>query len=137
MKPRLKRMSSGQSMRTSPWIPFGTIRRCASTTSAPATSIFFGSQPRSAQVPPNGFVDDSDGPVGFAHAHCSDHGGRAGADDDEIEIHDVPPPRSNEAGDATGSGTVEMRDRCLDQMHDFHATDPGSASLRFEKILLL
>src|SRR5215472_1581403 len=54
VKVRLKAISSCQSMWMSPATPCVCIRRVQSTASAPLTSIFLGSQPRSAQVPPNG-----------------------------------------------------------------------------------
>jgi hypothetical protein len=54
VKVRLKAISSCQLMRTSPTTPCPCIRRAQSAASAPLTSIFLGSQPRSAQVPPNG-----------------------------------------------------------------------------------
>ncbi len=52
---RLKRINSLQSIRIPrPSTPFPSSRRAAFTTSAAPTRTFFGSQPRSAQVPPNG-----------------------------------------------------------------------------------
>src|SRR6266480_2285132 len=51
---RLKAISSGQSILTSPATPRPRMRPTLSTVSALAISIFFGSQPRSAQVPPVG-----------------------------------------------------------------------------------
>src|SRR5260370_2603866 len=55
VKVRLKRISSRQSIEScSDRIPLPFIRRAQSITSAAPTSTFFGSQPRSAQVPPNG-----------------------------------------------------------------------------------
>jgi hypothetical protein len=52
---RLNRMSAGQSRcMLSPAIPLPRMRRCQSTSSAIPTRTFFGSHPRSAQVPPNG-----------------------------------------------------------------------------------
>src|SRR6266700_3176706 len=54
VKPRLNAINSGQSMSSFPATPRVRMRDAKSTASAPETSIFFGSQPRSAQVPPNG-----------------------------------------------------------------------------------
>src|SRR5215470_10448911 len=52
---RLKRMSSGQSRTSDPaGTPLSTRSRAPWTASAALTRIFFGTQPRSAQVPPNG-----------------------------------------------------------------------------------
>src|SRR5215813_9352509 len=51
----LNLIKSAQSMaRDSGRIPFPDSRRAASTAAAAATRTFFGSQPRRAQVPPNG-----------------------------------------------------------------------------------
>src|SRR5713226_6258656 len=55
VKERLKCINSCQSIWScSARIPFPFIRRAQSVTSAAPTNTFFGSQPRSAQVPPNG-----------------------------------------------------------------------------------
>ncbi len=54
VKLRLNAIKSGQSMLSSPVTPCPRIREAKSIASAPDTSIFLGSQPRSAQVPPNG-----------------------------------------------------------------------------------
>ena len=54
MKVRLKAISWGQSIATAPVTPRPAMRAAASMASSPLTSIFLGSQPRSAQVPPNG-----------------------------------------------------------------------------------
>src|SRR5437899_9005768 len=54
MRDRLKRINSGQSMLDSPRIPLSFIPRVQSIASAAPTSTFLGSQPRKAQVPPNG-----------------------------------------------------------------------------------
>jgi hypothetical protein len=51
---RLKAMRSRQLIATSPVAPRPRMRRAKSTASAPLISIFFGSHPRRAQVPPNG-----------------------------------------------------------------------------------
>jgi hypothetical protein len=50
----MRAISSFQLMRRSPAMPCRCIRRARSTVSAPLTNIFLGSQPRKAQVPPNG-----------------------------------------------------------------------------------
>jgi len=47
-------MSSGQLIPSSPVTPLPRMRRVMSIDSAPLISIFFGSQPRNARVPPNG-----------------------------------------------------------------------------------
>src|SRR5690348_1058545 len=47
-------MRSGQEISASPTIPRPLMRRFQSVSSAAPTSTFFGSQPRSAQVPPYG-----------------------------------------------------------------------------------
>ena len=52
VKVRLKAMSAGQSRCRSPAGPWPAWARARSTTSAALTSTFFGSQPRSVQVPP-------------------------------------------------------------------------------------
>src|SRR6266487_2995643 len=55
VKVRLNRISVGQSIaRPSGRTPFPARRRAASTAAAASTRTFFGSQPRSAHVPPNG-----------------------------------------------------------------------------------
>src|SRR5258708_16867865 len=55
VKVRLKRMSSAHSIRaSSAWTPRPFIRLTQSMASAAPTSTFFGSHPRSAQVPPKG-----------------------------------------------------------------------------------
>src|SRR5436309_3714833 len=55
VKDRLKRMSSGQSMVSLPLIVWFSNKRLEkSSSSAVPTRTFFGSQPRSAHVPPNG-----------------------------------------------------------------------------------
>ena len=54
VKLRLNAINSGQSTCSSPATPCVRMRNAKSMTSAPETSIFFGSHPRSAQVPPNG-----------------------------------------------------------------------------------
>src|SRR5216684_326886 len=54
VKDRLNAISSRQSMHTSPAMPFPRMRRAWSSAATPPTSIFFGSQPRSAHVPPKG-----------------------------------------------------------------------------------
>src|SRR6266581_4207313 len=54
VKPRLNAISSGQSTFSFPATPRVRMRDAKSTASAPEISIFFGSHPRSAQVPPNG-----------------------------------------------------------------------------------
>src|SRR5258706_2876231 len=54
VKLRLNPISAGQSTCSSPATPCVRMRDAKSMTSAAETSIFFGSHPRSAQVPPNG-----------------------------------------------------------------------------------
>src|SRR6267143_6608042 len=54
VKDRLNAISSRQSIRTSPAMPFPRMRRAWSSAATPPISIFFGSQPRSAHVPPKG-----------------------------------------------------------------------------------
>ena len=52
---RLKRISSGQSMVSDPaGTPLPAMSRAPWTASAALTRIFFGTQPRSAHVPPKG-----------------------------------------------------------------------------------
>src|SRR5262249_53826372 len=52
---RLNAIRRGHSIRVfDDSIPLSLKRRTHSTASVPPTSIFFGSHPRSAQVPPNG-----------------------------------------------------------------------------------
>jgi hypothetical protein len=54
VKVRLNAIRSGQSIASVPSTPCLAMRLAASIASSPLTSILLGSQPRSAQVPPNG-----------------------------------------------------------------------------------
>src|SRR5258708_3607884 len=147
VKVRLNAISSGQLTLEFPVTPWPFMRETRSTVSAPETSTFVGSQPRSAQVPPNGRKSMTATPASSANSHGDSHRRSSGSDDNQIvgtchqhrllDIFDVNPRSTTVASHPSRTfGQRVSGPRPLSNKGTIGQPDPTPSSVREWRELL-